>query len=74
MWMENKIIAIREKVPQEVTLPDGVYSGTWGGNIISLDLDGKNYELETEEGVRTFGVKVIVTINDGVATFNELKN
>jgi len=71
---ENKIIAIREKVPQDVVLPDGSYVGTWGGNIISLPLDGKNYELETEEGVRSFGIKVVVTISDGVATFNELKN
>jgi hypothetical protein len=73
--MENKIIAIREKVPQDVVLPDGSYIGVWGSNIISLSHDGKNYELETEQGVRSFGgINVVVTINDGVATFAELKN
>jgi hypothetical protein len=36
--------------------------------------NGKTYELETEEGVRGAGFKVAVTIKDGVATFEELKN
>lgn len=34
--MENKIKAIREKVPQVTTLPDGIYFGTWGGYVIEL--------------------------------------
>lgn len=69
-----KILEIREKVPQIAMLPDGAYFGTWGGNIIDVSYKGKNYELTTEEGVRGMGIKVVVTIKDGVATFDEIKN
>jgi hypothetical protein len=55
-------------------LPDGSYFGTWGGYVIELQYNGKTYELTTQEGVRGIGFKVVVTIKDGVATFNELKN
>jgi hypothetical protein len=72
--MSNKIKSIKEKVPQITTLPDGMYTGTWGGYVIELHYKGKTYELETEEGVRGMGFKVIVTIKDGVATFEDLKN
>jgi hypothetical protein len=69
-----KIKAIREKRPVETTLPDGMYMGTWGGYVIEVNYGGKTYELETEEGVRGSGFKVVVTIKDGVATFEDLKN
>jgi hypothetical protein len=72
--MNMKIVAIREKRPVETTLPDGMYSGSWGGNIIEVRYQGKIYELETEEGVRGIGFKVVVTIKDGIATFSELAN
>jgi hypothetical protein len=70
----SKILEIREKVPQTAMLPDGSYSGTWGGNIIDLSYKGKNYELTTEEGVRGMGIRVVVNVKDGVATFDEIKN
>lgn len=70
----SKILEIREKVPQTTTLPDGAYFGTWGGHVIELSYRGKTYELTTEEGVRGMGIKVVVTIKDGVATFDEIKN
>jgi hypothetical protein len=72
--MSNKILSIKEKVPTITTLPDGVYSGTWGGYVIDVNYKGKTYELTTEEGVRGMGFKVMVTITNGVATFDELKN
>jgi hypothetical protein len=72
--MSNKILSIKEKVPTITTLPDGIYSGTWGGNVIDVSYKGTTYELTTEEGVRGFGIKVIVNIKDGDATFTELKN
>ena len=70
----SKILEIREKVPQTTTLPDGSYFGTWGGHVIELSYKGKTYELTTEEGVRGIGYKVVVNIQDGVATFDEIKN
>jgi hypothetical protein len=70
----NKILEIREKVPQIAMLPDGAYFGTWGGNVIDVSYKGKNYELTTEVGVKGMGYKVVVTVKDGVATFDEIKN
>ena len=70
----SKILEIREKVPQVTTLPDGFYNGTWGGYVIEVHYKGKTYELTTEEGVKGMGFKVVVSIKDGVATFDEIKN
>lgn len=67
--MLNEIISIREKVPQITTLPDGLYVSTWGGHIIELEYRGKIYELETKEGVKGINVTVVVSIEDGIATF-----
>lgn len=72
--MSNKITAIRKKVPQETTLPDGHYNGVWGGYVIEVNYNGSTYELTTEEGVRGIGIKVVVIIKDGVATFDTIKN
>ena len=69
-----KIIKITEKVPKEVKLPDGTYLGIWGGYIIEVKYNDKTYELITEEGVRGIGFKVVVTIKDGIATFNSVNN
>lgn len=72
--MENKIVSIIEKVPQIAVLPDGYYVGTWGAYIIELSYKDKRYELRTEGGVRGVGIKVVVQIKDGIATFEELKS
>ena len=72
--MNNKIKQIRERVPQVTSLPDGNYSGTWGGYCITLYYKDKTYECETEEGVRGTGFRVVVTINEGVATFQDMNN
>lgn len=72
--MSNKILNITEKVPQIAILPDGLYSGIYGGYVISVVYENKQYELHTEEGVRGGGIKVLVTIKDGIATFEQLNN
>lgn len=69
-----KIIKITEKVPVETTLEDGTYLGNWGGYIIDVLHENRKYELTTEIGVRGVGFKVVVTIKDGVATFESIKN
>lgn len=72
--MKNKIKSIKEKIPQITTLPDGYYNGIWGGHVIDIYYNGKMFELETEEGVRGSGFKVIVQVENGVATFDEVVN
>lgn len=71
--MRNKVKIITEKVPQ-VTLPDGSYNGVWGGYVIEITSEGKHYELATEEGVRGIGIKVVVQIENGVATFDTVRS
>jgi hypothetical protein len=70
----GKILSIKEKVPQEATLPDGNYTGTWGGYVIELNYEDKTYELNTEEGVRGMNIKVIINVRDGVATYHTVNN
>jgi hypothetical protein len=41
--MNNKIKSIKEKIPQETTLPDGYYNGIWGGYIIEVQYNNKTY-------------------------------
>ena len=72
--MSNKILKITKQIPQETTLPDGIYQGIYGGYNIEVRFKDKIYDLRTEEGVRGNGFKVIVTIKDGIATFEDLKN
>lgn len=72
--MRNRITKIAEKVPQTTMLPDGLYNGVWGGHIIVVKYQGKTYELETEVGVKSFDIKVIVEVKDSVATFQEISN
>lgn len=69
----GKILSIKESVPKVTTLPDGYYIGTWGGYTITVNYKDKSYELQTDEGVRGVGFRVIVNIVDGEATFNELR-
>lgn len=72
--MMGKVLSIKEKQPVDVTLPDGVYLGTWGGHAIELGYKEKIYELETDIGVKGFGYRVAVTVKDGIATYAEVKN
>lgn len=72
--MKNKIKSIKEKVPQITTLPDGLYNGIWGGYIIEVKYKEKTFELETVEGVRGIGVKVVVEVKDGIPSFDEINS
>jgi len=70
-FLKNKImgtiLSITEKI--HTTLLDGLYGGTCDGNIITIMYKDKTYECETN-----IGCNVVVTIKDGVATFQEIKN
>ncbi len=70
----KKIWHIKEKPPKPIKLPDGTYMGTWGSFIITINHNGKDYECVTDEGIVGSGHEVVVTIKDGEATFEEVKN
>lgn len=72
--MKNKVKTITEKVPQIVTLPDGLYNGIWSGYIIDVKSGGKNYELATEIGVKGINIKVVVQVENGDATFDVVRS
>lgn len=71
--MKNKVKSITEKVPQVTTLPDGFYNGVWGGYVIEVAYEGKTFELATEIGVKGIGIKVVVEVEDGEATFDVVR-
>lgn len=68
--MKNKIKSITEKVPQITTLPDRLYNAVWSGFVIELSYGSKNYQLETEIGVKGIGIKVVVEVFEGIASFD----
>ena len=72
--MKNKITSITEKLPQPAVLPDGFYNGIWGGYVIEISYKDRKYGLHTEEGVRGIGFKVVVEIQNGVATFDSVNS
>jgi hypothetical protein len=49
-------------------LPDGEYKGIWGGYEAIIVIDGLQYRLETEKGIRTNSAPCVVCIKDGEAT------
>lgn len=71
--MKNKVKSITEKVPQVATLPDGLYNGVWGGCVINVTYEEKRFELATEIGVKGIGIKVVVAVEDGEATFDTVR-
>ena len=71
--MKNKVKSIIEKVPQVTTLSDGFYNGVWGGYVIEVTCEGKIFELATEIGVKGIGIKVVVEVIDGEATFDTVR-
>ena len=72
--MDGRIIKTEIKVPKEVTLPDGVYTGTWGGNQIEVKYKDEYYLLTTDIGVRGVGLKVVVHKGPEGFWFNSIKN
>ena len=70
----GKITTIYEKVPQVTTLPDGYYIGMWTGNVIEVNYKAKWYSLQTEERYYGGEISVVVSIEDGIMSFEELNN
>jgi|JFJP01.1.fsa_nt_gi hypothetical protein len=71
--MKNKIKSITEKIQTPSKLPDGIYIGVWGGYVIDIELGERNYLLLTEDGVKGINIKVAVEVQDGIATFDVVK-
>lgn len=72
--MKNKVKSIIKHISQVVTLPDGIYKGTWSAYVIELKYENEIYELRTEIGVRGINIPVVIEIKEGVATFDTVIN
>lgn len=55
-------------------LPDGLYIGIWSGYTVEVKYKNEVYTFETEESVKSIGLKVVVSIEDGIMSFEELNN
>ena len=49
-------------------LPSGRYEGKWGGYEIDVDIEGIEYRMRTEIGIRTFGAPCIVIVENGTVS------
>lgn len=50
------------------TLPDGTFSGVWGGYQVTFAIAGIEYEARTQEGIRTPAARCRVIVHDGGIT------
>ena len=53
-----------------ITLPDGVYEGTWGGYDVEMDVAGYVVTFRVDMGIRGMNEPCLVDVKDGVAFVN----
>ncbi len=68
--MNGQVISAKIKIPKS-NIPNGTYHGIWGGYEIIFTAHSIEYELQTEEGVRGRGFKVLIKVRDGIITFED---
>lgn len=64
--MEAKVLSCKRvtwKYPK-----DGTYKGLWSGHQVLIHVDGKEYEMETDDGVRCMNCECTVVVSNGTAT------
>jgi hypothetical protein len=47
------------------TIPDGRYTGTWGGYRVRFNAHGRHYEGDSDIGIRTPSAPCVVIVNGG---------
>ena len=65
--MTDGIKSIKRNVPFD-EIEDGRYEGVQGGYVVEMLYGCETLELHTKDGVRGFGIDVIVTVKDGIFT------
>ena len=70
--MKNSITEINQKNNHK--LDDGVYIGKYGGSLIRVKVAQQEWELKTEIGVKGIGINVVVTVENGAASFAISRN
>lgn len=68
--MKAKVKKLVKLVKQDVQekLPNGSYSGVWGGYVVEFYIDGEKFEASTDVGVRGINIPCVVSINNGEIT------
>ena len=64
----NVVTQITKLVSVESFLPDGSYSGIWGGYQVDLTHQGEKYLLKTTDGVRGMNIPCTVLVANGKVT------
>ena len=59
--MIAKLLSLSKKVSVDTTIPNGTYTGVWGGYVVQFEHDGETYEAKTDVGVK--GINIPCTIN-----------
>lgn len=47
------------------SLPDGHYKGRWGGYLVTLEIGGDVYYIDTNIGIRSMSAPCVVVVKDG---------
>lgn len=68
--MNTNVLSVQEirEITDTSILPNGEYKGVWGGYRVLVKIDGVQYTLQTENGIRTPAAPCTVRIQDGNIT------
>jgi len=72
--MKTNVLSAEEIRRVELSaLPVGEFKGIWGGYQVTFDVDGTNYRLKTELGIRTPAAPCIIRIQNGEVSIETIK-
>ena len=67
--LKTKVLSATETRNVEVSaLPLGEYRGVWGGYEVKVEIEGVQYHLKTEMGIRTPAAPCVIRIQGGSVT------
>lgn len=68
--MESKIYHLRQII-NDSPIPNGEYLGVWGGHRVRFWVDDRQFEAQTQMGMRGFNVSCDVIVCDDGITIRE---
>ena len=63
--MKTTVVGKLKQVVEVDTIPDGIYTGRWGGYSLNFYVGGTYYEAKTSNGVRGLNCPCNVISKDG---------
>lgn len=68
--MKVKGDKLERLIYESVILPDGTYTGYWGGYVVEFHHEGQDYTLKTSIGIKGINIPCVITIKgDDIEVF-----